>query len=106
ALLILFVVGTTIFGYATPTEAGAIGVLGSLLVSILQKCFSWKGIWEALVAAAHTTSMLGLIIVGAVFLSVAMGFLKVPMTVAGFIEGLHLSPRMLIVMLIVCYVLL
>jgi len=106
ALLILFVVGAMIFGFATPTEAGAIGVLGALLVSILQKCFTWKGIWEALVAATHTTSMIGMIIVGAVFLSVAMGFLKVPVTVAGFIETLDLSPLMLILILILFYVLL
>jgi len=67
---------------------------------------SWKGIWEALVAATHTTSMIGMIIVGAVFLSVAMGFLKVPVTVAAFIATLELSPLMLILILILFYVLL
>lgn len=104
AILILFVVGTMVLGYATPTEAGAIGVLGSIIVSVLQRCFSWKGMWQALVSATHTTSMIGLIIVGAVFLSVAMGLLKIPATIAGFIETLDLSPLVLIMLLIAIYV--
>jgi tripartite ATP-independent transporter DctM subunit len=103
-LLIIFVVGTMLLGYATPTEAAAVGVFGALLVSLLQGCFSWRGLWDALIGAAQTTSMIGLIIFGAVFLSIAMGFLQVPTTVASMIGGLGLSPIELILLLIVFYV--
>lgn len=103
-LLIIFVVGTMLLGYATPTEAAAIGVFGALVVSLLQGCFSWRGLWDALIGAAQTTSMIGLIIFGAVFLSIAMGFLQVPTTVASMIGGLGLSPIELILLLIVFYV--
>ncbi len=106
AALILFVVGSMVLGYATPTEAAAIGVLGALVLCVAQRCFSWKGIWQALIGAMQTTSMIGLIIVGAVFLSTAMGFLQVPSTVARSIAALELSPLALIALLIVFYVLL
>lgn len=105
-LLIGFVVGSMMFGFATPTEAAAMGVLGALLICVLQRCFTWRGMWEALMGAMQTSSMIGLIIIGAVFLSVAMGFLKVPATVAESIGALGLSPFMLIMLLIVFYVIL
>lgn len=105
-LLIGFVVGSMMFGFATPTEAAATGVLGALLICVLQRCFTWRGLWEALMGAMQTSSMIGLIILGAVFLSVAMGFLKVPATIAESIGALGLSPFALIMLLIVFYVVL
>lgn len=105
-LLIGFVVGSMMLGFATPTEAAAMGVLGALLICVLQRCFTWRGLWEALMGAMQTSSMIGLIILGAVFLSVAMGFLKVPATIAAAIGGLGLSPFALIMLLIVFYVIL
>ncbi len=105
-LLISFVVGSMMFGFATPTEAAAMGVLGALLICVLQRCFTWRGLWEALMGAMQTSSMIGLIILGAVFLSVAMGFLKVPATIAESIGALGLSPFALIMLLIVFYVIL
>jgi tripartite ATP-independent transporter DctM subunit len=105
-LLIGFVVGSMMFGFATPTEAAAMGVLGALLICVLQRCFSWRGLWEALMGAMQTSSMIGLIIIGAVFLSVAMGYLQVPATIAAAIGGLGLSPFALIMLLIVFYVIL
>lgn len=106
ALLIAFVIGSMLTGMATPTEAGAVGVLGALIVCVLQRCLSLKSLWRALMGAAQITSMIGLIIVGAMFLSVAMGFLNVPRTIADTIGSLELSPLALIVMLLVFYVVL
>ena len=57
-------------------------------------------------ASVRTTSMIGLIIAGAVFLSVAMGYLGIPRFVASTVAGMDLSPLMLILMLLLIYVLL
>ncbi|WP_027348777.1 TRAP transporter large permease [Halotalea alkalilenta] len=105
-LLIGFVVGSMLGGFATPTEAGAIGVFGALVVGALQRCLNPRTLWDALLGAAQVTSMIGLIIVGAVFLSVAMGFLSIPRTISGAISDLGLSPFMLILLLLVFYILL
>jgi len=105
-LLITFVLGSMYGGIASPTEGAAIGVLGAILVSIAQRTFSPATLWEALMASVRTTSMIGLIIAGAVFLSVAMGYLGIPRFVASTVAGMDLSPLMLILMLLLIYVLL
>ena len=60
----------------------------------------------ACLSAVRTTSMIALIVAGAVFLSVAMGFLGVPRLIAGEIAALDLSPLALILLLLVFYAIL
>ena len=73
--LIIAVLGSMYGGIASPTEAAAVGVFGALFVSIMQRSLTWENFKDAVMGAARTTSMVGLIIAGAVFLSTAMGFL-------------------------------
>lgn len=103
-LLILFVIGSMYGGFATPTEAAAIGCLGALGISAWQGTLTLPSFLQACFAAARTMSMIGLIIAGAVFLSVALGFLGVPRAVAEAIGSLNLSPPALIAILLVFYV--
>ncbi|MEM0909157.1 MAG: TRAP transporter large permease subunit [Pseudomonadota bacterium] len=93
-------------GYASPTEAAAVGVLGAVIVSIAQKSFTWPNIKAAMIGSVRTSSMVGLIILAAVFLSVAMGFLGIPRAVAEAIGALNLSPLGLILVLMAFYVVL
>lgn len=104
--LILLVLGSMYAGFASPSEAAAVGVLGAVLVSAAQKTLSWKTIRMACLSAVRTTSMIALIVAGAVFLSVAMGFLGVPRLIAGEIAALDLSPLALILLLLVFYAIL
>jgi len=91
-------------GYATPTEAAAVGVLGSLIIGFFQKSLSFKALKDALMAATRTGSMIGLIIIGAVFLSEMMGFLGIPNLLATKIATMNLSPVALISLLLVFYI--
>ncbi len=102
-LLVLFVMGSMYGGFATPSEAAAVGCLGAVIVSALQKTLTPRSLAAAFLGAARTMSMIGLIITGAVFLSVALGFLGVPDAIAKAIARLDLSPFMLILLLIVFY---
>ena len=104
--LILLVIGSMYGGFASPSEAAAVGVVGALIVSAIQGSFNWTNIVEAAFGAVRTTSMIGLIVAGAYFLSVAMGFLGVPRIVAAEIGALDLSPFGLILLLLVFYVIL
>ena len=104
--LILLVLGSMYAGFASPSEAAAVGVLGAVLVSAAQKTLSWKTLRMACLSAVRTTSMIALIVAGAVFLSVAMGFLGVPRMIAGEIAALGLSPLALILLLLVFYAIL
>lgn len=104
--LIVLVLGSMYGGYASPTEAAAVGVLGAVIVAIAQRSFTWPNIKAAMMGAVRTSSMVGLIILGAVFLSVAMGFLGIPRAVAEAIGSLELSPLGLILVLVLFYVIL
>lgn len=104
--LIVAVMGSMYTGLASPSEAAAVGVFGALVLAIAQRGLTPRSLWEALVSAACTTSMIGLIIAGAMFLSTAMGFLGIPRAAASLVESLGLSPFMLMVVLLGVYILL
>jgi C4-dicarboxylate transporter DctM subunit len=98
--LIALVLGSIYSGIATATEAAALGVAGSLLLSGIERTLTWSTFKAGLMAACRVYCMIGLILAGAAFLTLAMGFIGLPRHLAEFIGGLHLSPLMLIVMLI------
>ena len=103
ALIVLIMVAMY-GGYSTPTEAAAVGVLGSLIIGFFQKSLSYKAIKDALMAATRTGSMIGLIIIGAVFLSEIMGFLRIPEILATKIAVLNLQPFILITILLLLFI--
>jgi tripartite ATP-independent transporter DctM subunit len=103
-LLIGAVLGSIYQGVATPTEAAALGVTGSLILSALLGSFSWSGLTSSIVGAVKNSCMLGLILIGAHFLTLAMGFIGVPNALAQWIASLGLSPVELIIYLSVFFV--
>jgi tripartite ATP-independent transporter DctM subunit len=105
-LLILMIMGSMYGGFASPTEAAAVGVLGAVIISVLHRTFTFSNIRDACLSATVTSSMLGLITVAAVFLSVAMAFFGVPRYVASEIARLHLSSAELLLLLLVFYIIL
>ena len=104
--LILAVLGSMYGGFASPSEASAVGVLGALIVSAAQGTLNRETIRKASLGAVRTVSMIGLIVAGAYFLSIAMGFLGVPRMIAREIVALELSPIALIMMLLAFYAIL
>ena len=76
-LLILGVIGSMYGGFATPTEAAAVGVAASMLIGFLQRTLDLKGVLIAARQAAESCAMIGLIMIGAMFLSTAIGYLGV-----------------------------
>lgn len=102
-LLIFAVIGSMYGGFASPTEAASVGVAGSLALGVWQKSLSWRILGESLYHASQTCAMIGLIIVGAMFLSVGLGYLGLPRFVASEIQALGLSPIALVVVLLVFY---
>ncbi|WP_137126078.1 TRAP transporter large permease [Roseomonas sp. HF4] len=104
--LIAFVMGSLYFGLASITEAAAMGVLGALVVAIVQRTLTLAGLWQALLGTVRTCSMIGLILVGALFLSKAMARLGLPAEVAGAIDAWGLHPFALIGVLMLFYLVL
>ena len=104
--LIIGVLGSIYAGFATATEAAVLGVVGALILSFLQGSLTRESFIESLMGATRTSSMIALILGGAAFLSLAMGFTGLPRNLAAWIASLELTPMMLIVVLTVFYIIL
>jgi len=105
-LLIAAVLGSIYTGFATATEAAAVGVVGSLVLSQLQGSMSWSVFKAALMGATRLYCMIALILAGAAFLTLSMGYIGLPRHLAEWIGGLGLSPFALIMALMVFFILL
>ena len=104
--LIISVIGSIYVGIASPTEAAVLGVVGALILSAIQGSLNWESFSTSLMGATKTTSMIMLLLAGASFLTLAMGFTGLPRALADWISGMHLAPWMLIVALTVFYIVL
>lgn len=105
-LLILGVMGSMYGGIASPTEAAAVGVAASMAIGFAQRTLDLKKMMFAARQAAESCAMIGLIMIGAMFLSTVIGYLGVPRYIAGEIQSWGMSPFMLIVVLLIFYILL
>jgi C4-dicarboxylate transporter DctM subunit len=100
------VIGSIYAGFATPTEAAAVGVLGALFLSALSGTLSARSFVESVAGATRTTCMITLILAGAAFLSVSMGFTGIPRSLAAWVGSLDLSQIQLLLALTLLFVVL
>ena len=105
-LLVMIVIGSMYFGWATATEAAAVGVMGALILALSQGSLTWKTFNNSLMGATRTSAMIALILMGAAFLSLSMGFTGLPRALANYIDTLNLSPIVLIAALTIFYIIL
>ena len=105
-LLILVVIGSMYGGWATATEAASIGVVGALILAAVQGSLTRQSFVDSLLGATRTSAMIALILMGAVGLTLAMGFTGLPRALAEYIEALELSRFSLLIALMFFYILL
>ena len=110
AALILGVIGSIYTGLASPTDAAALGVVLAVILAFAtgrgSDGFTWGRLGEALMSATRTSAMIALILLGAAFLSVAMGFTGIPRQLAAWIGAMGLSPYALLAVLTLFFVVL
>ncbi len=104
--LILVVIGSMYFGFATATEAAAFGVIGSLVLAATQGSLTFSTFVESLMGAVRTSAMIALILAGAAFLSLSMGFTGLPRGLADLIASWNLTRFELLMALLVFYIVL
>jgi C4-dicarboxylate transporter, DctM subunit len=105
-LLIVAVLGSIYAGIATATESAAVGVVGALLLSTMQGSMTKRVFADSLMGATRLYCMIALILSGAAFLTLSMGYIGLPRMLAEFISGLGLSQFMLIIALMIFYIIL
>ncbi len=105
-VLIVVVLGSLYAGWATPTEAGAVGVLGSLTFALVSRSLDWETFRASLMGAVKTSCMIMLIVMGASYLSVVVGYLGITRQLTLLVTEMGLSPYMLILILTFLYIVL
>ena len=104
--LIAVVIGSMYFGFATATEAAAFGVIGALILAAAQGTLTPQTFSASLMGATRTSAMIALILAGAAFLSLSMGFTGLPRGLANLIADFNLTKFELLMVLLVFYIIL
>jgi tripartite ATP-independent transporter DctM subunit len=105
-LLFLVVMGGIYFGFFTPTEAAGIGAFGAFVAALLRRLLTWRGLINSLIESARTTSLMFLVLIGAIIFSNFVNVAGMPRALSEWIIGLHVSPLMVVVWILIIYFLL
>jgi tripartite ATP-independent transporter DctM subunit len=98
AVLILAVLGSILFGLATPTEAASIGALGGILLALLYRAMTWGRLRESVYLTVRTTAMVCWLFVGSYTFSAVFSYLGGEQIIAEFVEGLNISPLVFLIL--------
>jgi tripartite ATP-independent transporter DctM subunit len=103
-VLIAAVLGVIYTGFATATEAAAVGVIGALALSATQGSLTWNIFKESLMGATRLYCMIALILAGAQFLTLSMGYIGLPRALAEWIASMGLSQFGLLAALLLFFI--
>jgi tripartite ATP-independent transporter DctM subunit len=105
AVLVVMVLGGIYSGFFTPTEAGAVGALGALILAIARRKLTWKSLWQVLVETGHITVSICFLIIAASIYTRMLAMSGLPQSLVSWIgdSGLGLwglIPAVLVVILL------
>jgi tripartite ATP-independent transporter DctM subunit len=92
AVLILSVLGSILFGLATPTEAASIGALGGMVLAIAYRAMTFDRLRESVYLTVRTTAMVCWLFVGSYVFSAVFSYLGGEQVIAEFVTHLDLTP--------------
>src|SRR5918995_247602 len=92
AFLILAVLGAILFGFATPSEAAAIGALGGLLLAVAYRALTWQRLKESVYLTARTTAMVCWLFVGSATFASIFAYLGGQQLIKEFVLAMNLNP--------------
>jgi tripartite ATP-independent transporter DctM subunit len=98
AVLIFAVLGSFLFGLATPTEAAAVGALGSLVLAAAYRALTWHRLQEAVYLTARTSAMVCFLFVGSWTFSSVFSYLGGEGLIKEFVLALDLNPIMFLIL--------
>jgi tripartite ATP-independent transporter DctM subunit len=104
-IIFVLVIGGLMNGFFTPTEAGSIGTLAVLLLSLVKKDLTWKGYVKSIQESLRTACMVLMLIVGSTILGHFLAVTKIPMLAADWIIGLQYPRELTMVIVALIYLL-
>ena len=104
--LVVLVLGSIYSGIATPTEAAAVGVFATLVLTAAQKQLNWEVLYSSLYGAIKLSAIICSLLAAAAVLSTTMGYLRVPQQTSEMISRFNLDHYQLLLVLAVFYIIL
>jgi tripartite ATP-independent transporter DctM subunit len=92
AVLILAVLGSILFGLATPTEAAAVGALGGMLLAIGYRAMTWQRMRESVYLTMRSTAMVCWLFIGSYTFSAVFSYLGGEHIISEFVKSLDMTP--------------
>ena len=104
--LFALVMGGIYGGVFTAVEGAGVGAFGAMVFALARRSLSWKGLYGALLESARTTSMLFLILIGALMFAEFVNITSMPDDLKNFVTRLRISPILVVAVIMMIYVLL
>ncbi len=98
AILIMSVLGAILFGLATPSEAAAVGAMGSLVLAASYRSLDWDRLKESVYLTVRTAAMVCWLFVGSWTFSSVFSYLGGHTLIAEFVTGMDLQPWQFLVL--------
>lgn len=105
-VLVFVVLGGIYTGWVTPVEAGAAGSLAAMVIAVLRRRLTLRGLWEVMVDTGHITAIIMFLIITASMYSRMLGVAALPTTFAAWLETLNLGFTGLMVVYVILLILL
>jgi len=98
--------GGMLAGYFTPTEAGAVGAAGVLIVALLKKRLNWENFNNSVMDTTRTTAMIMLMVAGAVVFGKFIAISRIPFELAQWASNIPLPPFAVMGIILLIYLVL
>ncbi|MCG6952453.1 MAG: TRAP transporter large permease [Betaproteobacteria bacterium] len=105
-VLFLVSIGGIYAGIFTATEGAGIGAFGAFVFALARRALTWRVLREVLIESARTTSMLFMILIGALVFANYINFTSLPFDLTSFIDQFKVHPLMVVVAICAIYVVL
>jgi len=99
-ILIAFAMGSILFGWATPTEGAGMGALGSVLLTIGYRKFTWRRTYDALLKTLEISVLILFLVAASNFFGAVFSRLGTPGLITDWLLALDLSPSLIIIMIL------
>jgi C4-dicarboxylate transporter, DctM subunit len=106
AALFIFVMGGIYGGLFTATEGAGMGAFGAMILAVYRRVLTWTALYQALVESARTTSMLFLILIGALMFAEFINITTMPNDLVAFVKRFEIHPVAVVAAICIIYVLL
>jgi tripartite ATP-independent transporter DctM subunit len=106
AALFLFVMGGIYGGFFTATEGAAMGAFGAMVFALFRRALSWPTLYGALRESARTTSMLFMILIGALIFAEFVNITTMPADLKAWVTHFNVRPTVVVLAICAVYVIL